>query len=80
MHFINISFILDIFKELITGYFHKGLIILDHEMIARRYFKKFFIYDILGTFPFLSSIFDISYDVTFAFDFFIFFKVLFVNL
>lgn len=55
MNIANISFILDILKELITGYFNKGLIVLDIELIAKRYFKELFIYDFLGTFPFFTS-------------------------
>jgi hypothetical protein len=76
MTIVNISFILDILKELITGYFNKGLIVIDHELIAKRYLKKLFIFDLLSIIPFLSSVFEFSDEFTFAFDFFIFLKVL----
>ena len=53
MNFINISFIFDILKELITGYYNKGLIEMAPKKIAERYFQTLFIYDFLGTLPFL---------------------------
>ena len=77
MNIANISFILDILKELITGYFTKGLIVLDIELIAKRYFKELFIYDFLGMFPFFISNSTNSEVIAFAFDFLIFFKVCF---
>jgi hypothetical protein len=73
---VNISFIFNILKELITGYFNKGFIVLDHELIATRYFKKLFIYDLLGLFPFIAPIFTNSDTLIYSFDFFIFFKAM----
>ena len=52
---------MDIFKELITGYYNKGLVVLDHESIAIRYFKELFVYDFMGIFPFFTSPFIESF-------------------
>ena len=43
--FIPITFLLDIFKELITGYYDKGIIIKDHQKIAIKYAKTYLIFD-----------------------------------
>jgi hypothetical protein len=75
---VNGSFLLDILKEQITGYFNKDFIVLDHELIAKRYFRKLFIYDFLGIFPFYISGLGASEEIILAFDFFIFFKVFFL--
>lgn len=73
---MGISFLLDILKELITGYFNKGLIESDHILIARRYFKELFIYDLLGTFPLFIEPITKSEIVIYSFDYFIFFKAM----
>jgi hypothetical protein len=75
MTVISVSFILDILKELITGYFNTGCIVLDHELIAKRYFNDLFIYDFLAIIPFFSPLIY-SDTVIYALDFFIFFKAM----
>jgi hypothetical protein len=75
MNIINISFSLDILKELITGYFNMGLIVLDHKLIAKRYFNELFIYDFLGIFPFINTFMD-SDTIVYGIDFFIFLKTM----
>jgi hypothetical protein len=75
MSIVNVSFLLDILKELITGYFNKGFIVLDHELIAKRYFKELFIYDFLGTFPFFNPMTNSDIAV-YTLDFFMFFKAM----
>ena len=54
--FIPITFFLDIFKELITGYYNKGIIIKDHKELAINYFEKYLIYDLLSIVPFIIHI------------------------
>ena len=55
--FIPITFLLDIFKELITGYYDKGIIIKDHQKIAIKYFKTYLIFDLLAICPFVIHLF-----------------------
>lgn len=51
---VPIFFILDIIKEVITGYYFKGKVILEHEKVLLNYFKTgVFLIDIIGLLPFL---------------------------
>lgn len=50
--------------------------ILDHELIAKRYFKEMFIYDFMGLIPFIINYIFENFEVIYVLDFFIFFKVI----
>jgi hypothetical protein len=46
--FILISFIADIFKEFLVGYYEKGEFISGKLIIAKKFMKQSFIFDIIG--------------------------------
>lgn len=48
---IIISFIWDILLSFHTSYYHKGVIVSNKKFIARTYFKKSFLGDILALLP-----------------------------
>lgn len=48
---IDIWFILEIILNFITGYYEKGVLIMDLPMIAKNYLKGYLLLDILSSFP-----------------------------
>ena len=73
---IPITFLFDIFKELITSYTDKGIIVNEHSIIAIKYGRTFLIYDLLSILPFIIHIFYFDCHTVCAFSYIlIFFKL-----
>lgn len=49
---INCYFIADILLSFQTGYYSKGGVIMDRKLIARKYLKRWFLIDLISTFPY----------------------------
>lgn len=45
---INTTFLFDIISNFYSGYYENGIVVEDKLLIAKRYLKKTFIFDIVG--------------------------------
>ncbi len=48
---IDVWFILEIMLNLITGYYEKGVLVMEIPAIAKNYLKSYLLLDILSSFP-----------------------------
>lgn len=51
-NFTTVWFLIDFFLNFNTGYFYKGVLIMNRKQIAINYLKKWFIFDLLASFPY----------------------------
>lgn len=49
---MDIFFMVDIFFNLVTGYYKKGNLIMKRNLIIRHYIRTWFVIDILASFPY----------------------------
>ena len=49
--FLDIFFLSEIVSNFFTGYYEKGLLVMDLNLICRQYMRTYFTIDLLGSIP-----------------------------